>query len=449
MAETKTLLVKDLDLDLANYRTMPQQSEVDAIQAMISTSPNWLWALMKSLLDDGYLPIENILVLQDGENTRKKFIVKEGNRRIGMLKIILGLIDYEQLDISPSFKKDIAQLDHSWRNTNSKVPCIVYSSKERETVDRIVSLAHGKGERARKEKWNAVGGARHNREENAGNEAGLDLLEKYLQSGKNLTPQQNMRWSGDYPLTVLNEAITKIAPRLGYSGTSELAASYPSCENRDGLENMIRDIGLKGFGFPEIRNKDKDFAATYGVPPNKEGKGTGKGSKSQGKGSGSTKAKAASANTTQAVKKLLKGFTPKGDGREKVALLRDEAHALSLKNNPLAFCFVLRSMFEISAKAYCSDHSASGGPSPTKANGHDKALAKLLKDICQHLKNDENDTNMTKKLHGAISELARPEGLLSVTSMNQLVHNPTFLVTTTDISTLFGNIFPLLEAMND
>ena len=50
--------------------------------------------------------------------------------------------------------------------------------------------------------------------------------------------------------------------------------------------------------------------------------------------------------------------------------------------------------------------------------------------------------------HGAITELARPEGILSVTSLNQLVHNPSFSITEGDICTLFGNIYPLLEAIN-
>jgi hypothetical protein len=51
-------------------------------------------------------------------------------------------------------------------------------------------------------------------------------------------------------------------------------------------------------------------------------------------------------------------------------------------------------------------------------------------------------------LHGAMTEIAKTEGILSVTSMNQLVHNTTFSVTTGDVCTTFGNIYPLLEAMN-
>ena len=105
-------------------------------------------------------------------------------------------------------------------------------------------------------------------------------------------------------------------------------------------------------------------------------------------------------------------------------------------------------MFEISAKAYCTDHASAGGPSFKHNNGRNRRLVDILSDITDHLTEGKKKTDRVKELHGAITELARPEGLLSVTSMNQLVHNPKFSVTTTDVCQLFGNIFPLLEAMN-
>jgi hypothetical protein len=58
------------------------------------------------------------------------------------------------------------------------------------------------------------------------------------------------------------------------------------------------------------------------------------------------------------------------------------------------------------------------------------------------------DPAIQRQLHGALTDLASPESILSVMSMNQLVHNPKFSVRASDISTMFGNIFPLLEAMN-
>lgn len=65
MATTQQLKVEELVLDLKNYRTVAQDNEIDAIKAMITISPDYFWGLMNSLLDDGYLPTENIIILRE------------------------------------------------------------------------------------------------------------------------------------------------------------------------------------------------------------------------------------------------------------------------------------------------------------------------------------------------------------------------------------------------
>jgi hypothetical protein len=105
-------------------------------------------------------------------------------------------------------------------------------------------------------------------------------------------------------------------------------------------------------------------------------------------------------------------------------------------------------MFEISAKAYCSDHAKTGGPSAVKASGEDRALIDLLRDVVAHITKNNTDKQMQRGLYGAITELGNSASILSVTSMNQLVHNPKFSINESHISALFGNIFPLLEEMN-
>jgi len=135
-------------------------------------------------------------------------------------------------------------------------------------------------------------------------------------------------------------------------------------------------------------------------------------------------------------------------GRDKIAALLVEIRTLKLETHPHAFCFLLRSLFELSAKAYCADHKTKGGPDPKRKDGSDKSLADLLRDIVKHLTNNGADKAKVKVLHGPMTELAKKDGLLSVTSMNQLVHHPYFSVSPPDICILFGNVFPLLEEMN-
>ncbi len=467
MSETQYVEVKELSLDLTNFRTIPQNSEEEAVVSIVSTSPDRFWALMESLLDDGYLPTESILIL----NGNGKLIVKEGNRRIAALKLISGEIDRSIIDIPKNLLRRINAVDTLWQDANAKVPSVVYMPSEREKVDRIVTLAHGKAEKAGKDQWNAVARARHNRDEKKRNESALDLLEGYLRRGQNLTTSQATRWAGDYPLTVLEEAMQRVAPRIGFKNAREMASAYPKLDHRVALEDILKDIGLGLLKFDTIRSTAKDFGDDYSIPQavgkvSKNG-GTdqdegGEGDEEESRGTNQDKRgtkgkviitkkkpKADRPDDPKTVKKLLRKFSPRGSGREKVVLLRDEAISLNLKNNPLAFCFLLRSMFEISAKAYCKNTAASGGPTLKKSGGKDKTLVDLLRGITNHLTKNNTDRSKKKELHGAMAELGNHEGLLSVTSMNQLVHNPNFLVSESEVSKLFWRVFVLLEAMNE
>ncbi|MGQ3087826.1 hypothetical protein, partial [Flavobacterium sp.] len=388
MAKNLTLDATKLSLDLKNYRTVPQTTEEDAIKAMIAISPDRFFAVMDSVVDDGYTPTENIIILDDSG----KRIVKEGNRRIACLKLIQGQYPLSNFNTIPSSIVDkIANLNKVWKKQNLNVPCIVFDKSEEAQCDRVVSLTHGKGEKANREKWSSVATARHNRDVNGVSEPGLNLLEHYLKVGNNLTNQQKERWAGNYPLTVLNEAIRLLYPRLGYSNANDLVKKYPSIVNLAGIEDLLRDIGLEQVTFKIMRDANTDFALNYNIAPitppapiqnptqtptptptpvatganpiPSQSSGSG-GSPSSQSGSSTPSSTGQSPtlstqplppappayalNDPKRVTAMLKAFNPKGN-RAKVVTLRDEIKTLKLKNNPIAFCFILRSMFEISA----------------------------------------------------------------------------------------------------
>lgn len=452
MTKTEITEINKLSLDLNNFRTIPQKNEVDAINAMISIKPDRFYAVMDSIIDDGYLPTENIIILEKGSD----LIVKEGNRRIAALKLIHNQFNIDEFEIPDSIRTKIGLLDAAWKNDNNRVPCSIFDSTEVDTVDRIVKLAHGKGEKASRDPWTSVARARHNRDVNKASEPALDILEKYLKFGKNLTLQQKERWGGDYPLTVLEEALRKIFPRFNVKSTAELSINYPKIKFLSELEDILRDIGLDHLSFKIIREKTKDFGDTYGIPliitPPASTPPLPKPTSTPSPVPPAPPAvaptppppKAFSTNDPRHIAGLLKNFIPKGNNRHKVVTLRNEIQKLNLSTNPIAFCFLTRSMFEISAKLYCEDNSLN----LVKANGRDKSLAELLKSITDHLTSNNSNLGMVKVLHGALTEIVRPEGILSVTSMNQLVHNPNFSIIPSDVCVLFGNIYPLLESMN-
>lgn len=235
--------ISKLSLDLSNYRTVPQPDETHAVQAMIAVSPDRFWALIESLLESGYLPTENVIVLRS--SNPNSLTVKEGNRRVGALKLIHGFLPITSFDVPENIADSIKKVSGAWKKANLKVPCSIYAAKDAAIVDRIVDLAHGKGEKAGKDKWSSVARARHNREENRAKEPGLDLLEKYIEKGKNLTSTQSERWAGSYPLSVLDEMMRVWATRFGVKNPTELASAYPNkIQHRTALEEIMLDIGL-------------------------------------------------------------------------------------------------------------------------------------------------------------------------------------------------------------
>lgn len=105
MPKLTQVSVSDLKLDLSNYRTIPQKDELSAAQAMITIDAKHFWGLMESLIDDGFTPTENIVVLKTPDGDLN---VKEGNRRTSVLKICFGLIPSSELDVPAALLSKLA-----------------------------------------------------------------------------------------------------------------------------------------------------------------------------------------------------------------------------------------------------------------------------------------------------------------------------------------------------
>jgi hypothetical protein len=450
MPSPDRVLVKNLKIDLNNYRVTKQNSETAEINALISAKPNKFWALMNSLLDDGYHPTENIIVLQKGSEK----IVKEGNRRIASLKIILGFTKIKLSELPSDIVDKIQNLTAKWKSVNKKIPCIIYDASvpsEVTSVEKIVALTHGKGASAGRDIWNAVARARHNKDMGLP-EYGLDVLEIFSKKSTLISKDTVNRWGGDYPLTVLDEAVSKMCPLLEIESSQKFASSYPKIKLKKEVDSVIFGIGMADITFKDVRTPDYFYQAldiplpTDDNPTSTPGDDSDDTDGKKKPTSNKEKKKPISyANTDpRFVKAILRKFKPMGSNREKLVALLYEIKKLNIENHSHAFCFLLRSMFEISAKVYAKEE----GINAKKADGNDKPLATLLRDIHKKLTNNKKDREMLKLLHGPMTEIEKPNGLLSVTSLNQLVHNPKFSIVPSDICRLFGNVFPLLEVMN-
>lgn len=461
----KKLKIDELTLDLNNFRTQSQKNEKDAIDTMISTSPDNYWSLFNSILENGYFGIENIIVIRNNE----KYIVKEGNRRVSVLKLIYGLVP--DFNLEHFYLEKIKNLSQEWLSINNSLPCIVYESNELDKVNEQISLIHGKAEKASRDTWKAIAKARFSRNINKKEELGLDLFDKYLNNNFEISDAQKKKWSGVFPITILDEVLPKISSFLNYSNIKQLIADYPK-KNNELIDSIIFDIGNGLLSFQDIRNsgflKDDKYSqlsttnSILGgeveteikndtntsemkeeyVNPNNSHNNTAK--RENIKRSSSSQ----SLLDQRSVKRTLRSFKPYGEGNEKIVTLRDEMLQLDITKNPLAFCFLLRSMIEISVKVFSQNTPDSFAVEEVsnKGKAYSRELSKVIEDAISFFV--KKDVSNQKKLHPAKVTLGNDNSILSVTSLNQLIHNPKFSLSSVDICIGFHNIFPLIELLN-
>lgn len=368
-------------------------------------------------------------------------------------------------------------MSDQWKKQNEKIPCVVFSNAEDAAVRKIVSRVHGAVEAASRVGWGSIAKARFNRDNNQQSEPGLDLFEKFLANTKEISPITAQLWAGSYPITILDEALKRVATRIGYKTSREVSDAYPKLKNyRKAIDAIVIDIGNDQLGFDRGGDNQKgvrgtDFGVSLGIPPLANGNSNSQNSvgstpvtpnptsatSAQNTGiqpipqKSGRKISAIPINDPRTIKRELRSFIPKGSEREKLDTLIQYLKYIKIDKTSHAFCFVLRSVFELSARAYCNDN-ASSGVKFYNAQGEARKLKDILVDIIIHLVTDpatgKKIQSKSQQLHGASTEINDSNSLLSVTSMNALVHSQTFAVSPTHICIVFAKVLPLLKAMN-
>lgn len=475
--QARFMNVEDLQLDPNNFRTTPQKNESDAFNAIINIKPAYVWGLMHSILDDGYLPTENIIVIQDGD----KSIVKEGNRRIGCIKVLLGHLKVKT-PLPDDIKAKLDMLTEEELNALRVLPCNVYSANDVDIVDRIIARTHGKSENAGRDKWEAMATARHNKA-HGGKEPSFELVEKFLKQATHLSHDEKEVWGGTYPVTVLEELLKKriVVNWFGASTAQELADLYPdSVKQKGALDEILTGIGEEEIRFKTIRDAASynKLLSRYSITEVELEKPAGKASVSQGDAESTasdaaeetvagketattTTKKAKPAERAKAtddpanVKRYLRNLKVRGEGLDKVEAIRREMLVAAPDSAALAFCYLLRSMLEIGAKNFI-DTNPELGLSYIK-DGREKSLMEVLKNIIDKVApkvtnadtSTPDEKNAKKLMHnrmkGAKIAITSETSYLSIDAMNSLVHHGRFDIPVKDLCKEFFNLTPLID----
>lgn len=135
MAEYKNINITNLLLNPTNPRHNAVEHQSESIYAMVQDQKDKLIHLARHVVDNGLNPTEFILVkLESG-----KWVVREGNRRITVLKLLNEplLVPHEYSKIKKEFQKLSKSMDKSFLKA---IPCVVLEDESE--INEWVRLKH-------------------------------------------------------------------------------------------------------------------------------------------------------------------------------------------------------------------------------------------------------------------------------------------------------------------
>lgn len=471
---SKLVSVSSLNLDLENFRSQPQKSEIDSINNLILASPEWFWGLINSFLEFGYDSLEGIGVLR---TESKKLIVLEGNRRIAALKIVLGLVNRKKISIPPSIIDKISVASDDLLLALRKVPCYIYDLNERADLERIINRTHSPEDKAGRLSWESISKARRSRSQ--GNpEPELDLLEHIFRIGNNHSESMASKWNSKYPYTVYTETISQTAKTLGIS-IYDLRDRYPNDIPEDIvklIDKLIPEIGNGEIQFADIRTGRKinpqfylDYGfyklpetptpltseertsseeePTIGNPPSAEVDTPSFGTSEPDPTPNPPRVSSPPFGSPRHIDSLLKDLKPKGIEFAKIRSLIDELKSNHTDKTPNAFVVITRCIIELACTLYCEQNSIS----LVKQNGSEKKLVDIIKDVHAHLlknvPNGKTEASWKRDMDQPLTELTNPIYPLSTNMMNVIVHRRNANANMKPIRTSFANIHLFLKAI--
>lgn len=257
----KTVPVSQLLVDLQNPRLPDiQNSQHDAIKAMVSTQSEKIISLAEHLVDNGPNPA-SLMIVTAVDNNAEMFYVLDGNRRLTAIKLLEspslaeGIFDGNRL-------KKLRQLAAKFeKNPITELNCAVM--KDRDEADIWIPLIHrGQQNGAGLVEWDGQVAARYDARkgvESATTKA-YEVLD-YVKHHANLSEKtRQIIDEGKFPVTNLERLIGTpyVRKKLGFDIVKgQILIKYPESEVLKGLSRVIDDIGAGIITVTKIKTQEQ------------------------------------------------------------------------------------------------------------------------------------------------------------------------------------------------
>ncbi len=453
MTLQKEIPVSDLLLDLENPRlAQGQQSQTEALHAMLRAEGPKTLALTESISEEGVSPGERLLVVPS-EQDGGRFVVLEGNRRLVALKILADPTLTVAV-LTPAQQKNLAKWSTEYRKRGEVegVECVIFPSRE-EANPWIERRHQGEQGGVGIVPWGATEAARFAARRSGKVGPELQVLDFVAQHGQ--LDEAVREKLHNVPITNLDRLIADKAVRdkLGLSIDSDghVLTKYPVKETLKGLSRVISDLAEGKIKVGDIYTAKLrqdylgKFKSTDLPTPSKEL---------------STPAPLTGGG---GIESLL--TTPPGPGKKpaapapkpratlipitcklnvtvaKIGNIYRELKRLKLEDYPNAISVLLRVFLELSADAVIEKNKLMTDQQLLGSKLRDKLLR-----VADHMKSPGKLNEQQVK---AVKKAAADQHLIysSVTTFHQYVHNQSFSASPTDLRAAWDSLQFLFEAI--
>ena len=432
--QRKKIKTQNLMLDLENYRVGYQDGQPQAIRAIIEEQGDKLKVLAWDIIANGLSPIELFMVMPF-QNTKRQYVVIEGNRRITAIKLVLNPDLAKGTVLENPFKQMSA--DHA-NSIPKEIECYVVPNKKKGL--RWIQRRHDRGLKgAGIEDWSSI--ARDRAAADHGKPTPSKNVREFLFTNAHLSEDLRKKISGSkFNNTNLTRLLgtAHVRKTLGLENDDHtlVSNSKPEWLLRI-LTDMVVIIASEEFdgkpfseSFIDKKNQRIEFieklAQKYPQPAKQVSPWTinsdQKVLQSKSAQSSST-AKDVRTTPSSDIRKTLIPKTCKiklPDG--KCNDIYHELRRLHVDSVPNAVAVLLRVFLEFSVDAYIKGHSI---PLPIDKNGNVKDF---LVNKLESVKNFmiQNHVMTTKELKCVQMAISNKDSLFSTETLNAYVHNPSF-----------------------
>lgn len=446
LSKSINLNISDLRLDQDNPRISTEDGQINIRQALLDDQGSKIAELASDIAKHGLNPMDRLMVLQI-DPKKKEYIALEGNRRTAALQILANPSLLEDISIPDALRNKLTDLADDF-DPKKVEPISGVIMPDRETARRWIELRHtGQNNGRGIVDWNGVQTARFRGDRT------LDLLEFVKQKG-GLTSEEKATIANNFPITTLDRIVSNpiVRQKLGIQITDgEYFFTYPEKEQIKIIKKIVLDLAEKVIKVDQVKSKEQQISYVDSLP--KTCMPSGSKLKVPISVSGMVKVQPAP-NPPNAKPKSepspspldRKTLVPKNFSitisNSKAAQLFYELRNLNIDKFPIAGAVSLRSFVEAVVEIYCSINSISTKHTSGKNVGKSFSLAEKVEAVLSHV-----SPSLTKQEYAAArASLTGPTSVISVSRLNEYVHNPLMFPSKNDLIAAWTGVEAFFKA---